>query len=111
MPSVNLNGYEMDPEADQGRQALYRGTMDRCNWLLRKPAAYRLVTKHPHRGIVTLCYVSGDQVLLAALDGKRVAVSGHEYRLKGVERPLVVYESVVEDAANATGAGSLPRTP
>ena len=106
-----LKRYEMDPEVSQARQALYRGTMDKCNWLLRKPAEYRLVVKHPHRGLVTLCYVLGDPVLLAALDGKRVAVSGREYRLKGVERPVVVYESVVEEAADVTGAGTSRTTP
>lgn len=106
-----LKKYEMDSDGDQGRQALYRGTMERCNWLLRKPAEYRLLVRHPRRGIVTLCYVSGDPVLLAAQDGKQVAVSGREYRLKGVERPVVVYESVVEDASDSTGAGIVPTVP
>jgi uncharacterized protein YgiM (DUF1202 family) len=106
-----LKKYEMDSDGDQGRQALYRGTMERCNWLLRKPAEYRLLARHPRRGIVTLCYVSGDPVLLAAQDGKQVTVSGREYRLKGVERPVVVYESVVEDAVDSTRAGIVPAVP
>lgn len=105
---ASLSRYELEPGADQGRQALYRGSMDKCNWLLRKPAEYRLLVKHPRRGIVTLCYVSGDPVPLAALDGKRVAVSGREYRLKGIDRPVVVYETVVEDARNLTVEGVEP---
>jgi hypothetical protein len=103
MPS-QLAKYEVDEDADQGRRALYRGTMDRCNWLFRGPAEYRLLVRHPRRGVVTLCYVIGDSALLAPLEGKRVAVSGREYRFKRVDRPVVVYESVLEDS---DGAGSV----
>lgn len=92
-----LRKFEKDPGMEQGRHALYRGTMDKCNWLWTKPAGYRLLVNHPRRGILTLCYVSGDPSRLASLEGKMVEVAGKEYRLKGIERPVVVYESVVQE--------------
>lgn len=110
-PPAEIARYEMETDVEQGRQALYRGTMDRCNWLIRKPAPYRLLVKHPRRGVVTLCYVWGDPALLARVDGKSVSVSGREYRLKGVDRPVVVYESVLEDKDGATGSGDRPLLP
>lgn len=103
---TGLTRYEMEEDAVQGRQAIYRGTMDKCTWLLRKPAPYRLLVKHARRGIVTLCYVSGDSAFLAPMDGKKVVVSGREYRLKGIDRPVVAYETVVEDSGILTGEES-----
>jgi uncharacterized protein YraI len=97
---AHLAKYEMDQDADQGRRALYRGTMDRCNWLFRGPAEYRLLVRSSRRGVVTMCYVVGDSSLLAPLEGKRVAVSGREYRFKRVDRPVIVYDSVLEDSGD-----------
>lgn len=85
-----LPEHRLQPGASQGRLISLTGTLERCSWLARRPAPFRLVnTAARDTQGRTLCYVWGDERAWEALVGADVAVDGHAYWVADTVLPIV----------------------
>jgi hypothetical protein len=99
-PPVSGTNEARDPgrlpdSKQQGRNAVYRGVLERCTWFWR-PAPYRLMVDDPRRGRRVLCYVSRIPDGAGRLEGKLVEATGRESETRRGDRPVMSADTVRE---------------
>jgi uncharacterized protein YgiM (DUF1202 family) len=68
---------------------VYIGIVDRCEWLIRRPADYRIIRQGTKDRQTTVCFVSGESEQLRRLQGKSVRVSGIPLGMHDTRIPIV----------------------
>lgn len=81
----------------QGRIITYTGIVRPTGMTFwRRPSRYRLIRRDARGRAVTRCYLRADEAALEAYKGKRVEVSGAEYWVQGVRRPVMIVRKISE---------------
>jgi hypothetical protein len=68
---------------------VYIGVVDRCEWVIRRPAEYRIIRKGSKNRQTTVCFISGESAQLKRLLGKSVSVSGIPLGMHDMSIPIV----------------------
>lgn len=85
---------------DQGASVELEGRVRRAGFMLRRPSKYELVKSDVQGRTLVLCYLGGDEQVLAAGDGQSFRVNGRQYWLQGIRFPLVLPDRLTPVSAH-----------
>jgi hypothetical protein len=90
-----LRAAPLDGGMEQGRSVQCEGVIVRSGPVWRWPSSYGLARHDEHGRPTLVCYILGNSAKLQSLLGRNVTLSGDEYWVHGVRRPVVMPQRVV----------------
>ena len=84
----------MIPDIGQGQLKEFAGTLKARNFLVRSPAAFRLVVYDAEGHSQVVCYVKGNREQLDRMLYRELIISGRQYWVHGCRQPVVVPEKI-----------------
>jgi hypothetical protein len=97
-PESAPKGLALVPLQGQGAAANREGEVKLSPVLMAAPGPYRLVARDGVQ-VKTICYLSGHEEKLSAMQGRLVKVSGREYWVQGFREPVIAVEQVTPSIA------------